>query len=199
MTDQSPNPYAPTHFVAESDPYATGPDMPPLAGRAERFVASLMDGMLLAAFILPLGFLAVFNAPAPGSGPGPAFTDSIWIEMFMTILWPAAYLLVNGYTLVTRGQSLGKMVMKVQIVDFESDQLLGFVRVALIRNCWALPLSIAAVLIPSDLDDQIIGLITLVSILMIFRQDRRCLHDLLAGSRVVIYRANRNRVCNFLP
>ena len=84
------------------------------------------------------------------------------------------YVLINGYTLWYFGQSLGKRMMKIAIVT-EGNRVPGFTSLVAVRYA---PFQFAA---------QIAGLylISLVDILMIFRNDRRCLHDLLAKTRVI--------------
>ena len=78
--------------------------------------------------------------------------------------------------LAQRGQTIGKIVRGLRIVRFEDGSNPGFVKAVLLRTfLWAV---ITAV--------PLVGpLVGLVGILFIFRDDQRCVHDHLAGTRVV--------------
>ena len=83
---------------------------------------------------------------------------------------------VQLWMLVTRGQTIGKRALGVRIVRFEDEVNPGFVKVFLLRA--VVPAFIGAV--------PYLGvLFTLTDICFIFREDRRCLHDLIAGTKVV--------------
>ncbi len=78
--------------------------------------------------------------------------------------------------LAVRGQTLGKMALGVRIVRRTDGSNPGFWRTVLVRN-----------VVPS-----LIGLLpffgplfSLIDLLSIFGEERRCLHDYLAGTRVV--------------
>lgn len=76
------------------------------------------------------------------------------------------------FLLTTRGQTLGKLWFGLKIVRADTGANGGFVTNVLLRSClngifWVFP--------PYFIADN----------LFIFRQDRRCLRDLLAKTRVV--------------
>ena len=74
------------------------------------------------------------------------------------------------------GQTVGKRIMRIRIVSFHSACNPGFVKAVLLR-CW-LPALFVSV--------PYIGLVfLLLDCLSMFRNDRRCLHDLMAGTVVV--------------
>jgi uncharacterized RDD family membrane protein YckC len=79
------------------------------------------------------------------------------------------------YLLSTRGQTLGKRWMGIKIVKLDGTAP-GFVHAVLLR------IFVNALIgsIP-----KAGGVYSLVDVLMIFRQDRRCAHDLIASTRVV--------------
>jgi uncharacterized RDD family membrane protein YckC len=81
---------------------------------------------------------------------------------------------VNGYQLWYFGQTLGKKMMKIAIVD-QNDKVPAFAKLIGLRY---VPFQLAGA-IPG------LALVSIVDILMIFRSDRRCLHDILAGTRVI--------------
>ena len=87
-----------------------------------------------------------------------------------------ALLAVQIYLLSTRGQTIGKRLLAIRIVCFVDETNPGFVKAFLLRVF--VNGLIGAV--------PIIGLVYwLVDICFIFRDDRRCLHDLIAGTKVV--------------
>ena len=70
------------------------------------------------------------------------------------------------------GQTLGKHVLGIRIVKRDTGENGGFVRNVLLRFIFNRLLGI-------------IPLYGLVDILFIFRGDRRCIHDMIAGTQVV--------------
>jgi uncharacterized RDD family membrane protein YckC len=117
------------------------------------------------------------------------------LEQFaMSLLSIVIMLALNGYLLAKRGQTIGKLVTKIQIVDYTTGELLPFVRVYVLRYLWMLPLAVLCLLVPGVVDDYLLGIISIANILFIFRADRRCLHDLIAGSKVVLYDEDRKRL-----
>jgi uncharacterized RDD family membrane protein YckC len=75
-----------------------------------------------------------------------------------------------------RGQTLGKALMSVRVVDHDDGRNPGFVRVILLRQL--LPGVITAL--------PCLGKVFwLADCLCIFGEERRCLHDIIAGTKVV--------------
>jgi uncharacterized RDD family membrane protein YckC len=104
--------------------------------------------------------------------PGPLF----FVGLLMLLLGSLAIMAAQIYLLFTRSQTIGKYIMKTQIVDFQTGQRADFVHSFVLR------------LFVNGLIGAIpcIGLIyTLVDICFIFREDRRCIHDWLASTVVV--------------
>ena len=58
---------------------------------------------------------------------------------------------------------------------------------------WTLPLVVLEAFIPGTTDAHIIHLVVIIDVLLIFDRDRRCMHDYIAGSQVVYFRADRGR------
>ena len=86
------------------------------------------------------------------------------------------YLVVNGYLLHTRGQTVGKLLAGTRIVGLDG-QLLGLPRLFLLR------------VVPTGLLESIpvVGwVLFILGVLLIFRRDRRCLHDHIAGTKVIM-------------
>ena len=81
------------------------------------------------------------------------------------------------YLLATRSQTVGKYLMKTQLLDINTGQPAGLVNTLLLRSIvngiiCGLPFGIG-------------GIYSIVDICFIFREDRRCVHDLLASTVVV--------------
>ena len=183
----STNPYTPPSTISEPQFSGDSTDEP-LAGRFTRFAAAMVDGILILIIVLAVQFLTGFVQRTAMQ------QASILEQMVMSLLGIAVMLLLNGYLLVSRGQTIGKMLTNIQIVDFDTGKLLPFVRVYVYRYLWTLPFFLTAVLIPGTRDDALINLVVLIDALFIFSELRRCLHDRIAGSKVVLYRAGRERL-----
>lgn len=182
----SDNPYAPPVTVQMSnsgEAEASGGDV--LAGRFTRLAAAMLDSLLMMAIIFPIQYLTGSFSRAMAQQIG-------WMEQIgMLLLGYLVMLALNGYLLLDRGQTIGKLLMGIQIVDAQNGALLPFLQVFVFRYLWLVPLSVVVIFIPGAYDDQLVGLVALVGVLMIFGAERRCLHDYIAGSRVVLYRTAR--------
>jgi uncharacterized RDD family membrane protein YckC len=170
------NPYAsPMGISPGPSPFAPAAGMPMLAGRLERFVAQIVDGLLNLAAALPGLVLLMIGAinTGPDEEPGPLFFIGLAIAA-------AGSLALNIYQwiLISKsGQSIGKRLMRVRIVKLDSHLPPGFVYGVLLR-LWVNGLLSG---LPCG-----IGLVyTLVDLLFIFREDRRCVHDHLAQTVVI--------------
>ena len=158
---------APVNPVAR----ATGPA---LASRWLRLGAAILDSIIGAIFTAPgMVMLIMAGVFATPESPNPA----LMLAGFVTIGCAMVVLLgIQIYLLVTRGQTLGKKFLGIKIVCFEDDSNPGFVKVFLLR------------MLVNGLIGAVpfIGLLySLTDILFIFREDRRCIHDLIAGTKVV--------------
>jgi uncharacterized RDD family membrane protein YckC len=174
----SQNPYA-APLSNDDNPGMADSGGDVLADRGTRFVASFVDGLLIMAIVLPIGIATGFYARAATQQVG--FAE----QVAMAALGAVAMLAVNGYLLANRGQTVGKMLNKIRIVDAQTGSRLPFVRVFVYRSLWLIPLVVIAAFIPGQADDILINLVSLVDALFIFGKQRRCLHDYIAGSKVV--------------
>ncbi len=171
------NPYAAPTTEAPQQHYATSGDAmeAPLAGRGKRLGASMIDGLISLAILLPLqinfGVLQNFPKIKPLT-----FGETAMWGVAGFVVWTA----VHSYFLATRGQTIGKRLLDIQIVDVDSGRPPPLVKLVFARF---LPTAVVA-------NIPFVGAVAnLVGILLIFRDDRRCLHDHIAGTRVVDYRA----------
>ncbi|QDV45031.1 RDD family protein [Stieleria neptunia] len=172
------NPYAPTDF-ASTDAFVDQNAPPELASRLSRLGAIIIDGFLMMFIIFPIQIATDYT--------GRAMTGEVGLleQLAMSVLGMIVFLILNGYLLVTRGQSIGKLAAGIRIVDAETNELISFTRIYVYRYLWTLPFTFITLIIPGTTDDVFISLVFLVDALMIFRSDKRCLHDLIAGSKVV--------------
>jgi len=88
-----------------------------------------------------------------------------------------AYVALNGWLLHTRGQTVGKAIMGLLIVDNISGEKAPLWKLLLLRM-WFFPLLLLLGIMPY-------GIIPIIDQAMIFTPSRRCLHDRLCGTRVI--------------
>ncbi|MBI3884673.1 MAG: RDD family protein [Opitutae bacterium] len=139
-----------------------------LARRGTRLVAQLIDSMTALLFLLPAGIMLVLEGGTLESIP-PATS-------LVLLGCACALLILQGYLLTEYGQTVGKKLMEIRIVRWADEAKPGFTKAFLLR-----------LLVPGLLGSvPLVGWIfTLVDVGFIFRSDRRCVHDLIAGTKVV--------------
>ncbi|CAK3784345.1 RDD family protein [Vibrio crassostreae] len=148
-----------------------------LASRWLRFWAVFIDVLIAVAIVMPIYlytdyFQKIFETGTADTAELIAVTAYGWL----------VFLLLNGYLLHKKGQTIGKNIMEIAIVDMDGKQL-GLFNIVLKR---ILPMSIF-VYIP------VVGqYISTLDYLFALRKDRRCLHDLIAGTQVVSVAVPRN-------
>jgi len=180
----TPAPAATADFDAAFTPrtaVATEPGA--LASRGDRFLAQLLDNVIGLACILPgalmIAFAAVragFNYKLGGGIEGLATVAGIGAGLSVLSFAALTLFAVQLWMLVTRGQTIGKRVLGVRIVTIDDGANPGFIKIFLLRLI--LPALLSAV--------PYLGMFfTLTDYFFIFREDRRCIHDLLAGTKVV--------------
>jgi uncharacterized RDD family membrane protein YckC len=170
LTDH--NPYAPPQAEVGDPPHVA--ETGNLASRTLRFAGSLIDGLANAVVGIPLVLL--FDLWEPMMAGGLSSRDA-YLVSFGGI---AVFLLINGYLLATAGQTIGKRLVGTRIVNVSDDRVPKVLTLVGARygTTWIIGL------IPG------IGpLYGVIDVLFIFRDDRRCLHDLFAGTKVVIEHA----------
>lgn len=141
-----------------------------LAGLGSRFGAAMVDFGCVAV----LYFLFFMMAGNPGAAE---FGEAELGGAFLFLAGGIIVLAVTQiYLLTTCGQTIGKKIVGIKIVNNEDGSEGGFVKNVLMRG-------FVNGLISSV---PFVGAIyALVDILFIFRQDRRCIHDLIAGTKVI--------------
>lgn len=128
----------------------------------KRFMGALIDGLLMVIAII-FGLFA-FDIPLnQAEGSAEAYVGLLLLSLLQMFL------------ITTRGQTLGKMAMGTRIVLMDGGEV-GFLHGVVLR-AWVLS---AVSFIP------LIGaLVGLADPLFIFGEERRCIHDQIAGTRVI--------------
>jgi len=141
-----------------------------LATRGRRFLATMVDGLLAGAILGLLAWLTPWNIWAN------AKNDTLWtLKIGEMALGFALFVVMQGYLVVTRSQTIGKLLFKTRIVRCDGTHA-SAIRIIGLRygvTYLASIVSIAA---------MIFGLL---DGLFIFRKSRRTLHDLIADTTVV--------------
>jgi len=176
----SQNPYASPQAEIQT-PIAIDLGKRPLATRGQRFYGHVVDLTVLAvgvvALVMIIFLLLDVFYPAYFGLPETPILDAIETIVSLMIV-SIVFLSVNGYLLTKRGQTVGKLVAQTQIVS-EQDELVPCLKIFLLRYLFFWFLGILP------------GLGRLLSLgdsLAIFRGNRRCWHDQLAGTKVVMLR-----------
>ncbi|WP_181373324.1 RDD family protein [Massilia glaciei] len=141
-----------------------------LAGRGSRFGAALVDGIIGLVFLVPMFF--VFGGWAMLTSGEMGFMTSLMFGL----LGFAFFCVVHGHFLKTSGQTIGKKIVGIKIVDMNGNKP---DLVTLLAKRYLSMSLISAI-------PGIGGLLAIVNILFIFRSDKRCVHDLIAGTQVVV-------------
>ncbi|MCB1739924.1 MAG: RDD family protein [Gammaproteobacteria bacterium] len=164
MTDDY-NPYRPPRASLVDPAWPGGGE---LANRSGRLGAWAFDAVLI---WVALPFAE--GSPLPGWG---------------NVLPISAWLLLTTVLLVRRGQTLGKRLFRLRIVDARSRALAPTLRLLMIRQ---LPqyLLIVLVFFPELLDlrdgASLAMVVLFIDVLPVLASERRCIHDRLARTCVV--------------
>lgn len=166
---QDNNPYqSPQTAVAD---VSTGDD---LAGRGERLGAAIIDTIIMIAVILPVMYVGgyftqVLEAAATGN------QVSMASQLMWAVIGFAVFVAVQFYPLNASAQTWGKRALGVRIANLDGSQP----GIGQLLGKRYLPVqAVAAVPIVGNV-------LAVINVLFIFREDRRCVHDLIAGTRVV--------------
>lgn len=131
-----------------------------LSTRMQRLIASIIDGLSLLVVVLPLIYFI----------ETPSTNDNI----LFSIVGIAFFLLINYKFLVNDGQTIGKKILKIKIVNLEGEVpskkslLMRYGVYFLLQNT------------------PFIGkFLNLLNILFIFGKEKRCGHDYIAKTVVI--------------
>ena len=142
-----------------------------LASLGQRLGAYFLEGVAALPALLPI-FFAGATVERESGDMSPLGGILIGVGM----LYLLGLLIYNLVRLSTHGQTIGKKWMGIRIANYEDGSNPGFVKAFLVRSF--VNGLIGAV--------PFLGLIyAIVDICFIFREDHRCIHDLMAGTHVV--------------
>lgn len=141
-----------------------------LASPWKRLGATLIDG--LAAMVMLMSIMSLTGILQQAFNGRPL---TLGQQGFLFVAGWIVFLILNGYLLYDKGQTIGKLVVKLRIVDQNGD-IPSFGKLFGLR--YFLPSLIAQI-------PFVGGLLSIVDVLFIFGQDHRCLHDYLAGTWVI--------------
>ena len=131
-----------------------------------RILASLID--------LSIGVLALLLAKLTLSQ---SFGNALSIlGVFVSVAIVLGVIIYQAVSLSSTGQTVGKRMMKLRVVNFSDASNPGFVKAVVIR--WWLPSLIYPI-------PYLGWAFWFADVLFLFKKDRRCLHDLMAGTKVV--------------
>lgn len=164
--EPSQNPYQAPQAVLQEH----GVNQPLLASRGARLGAVLIDTLLIALVTVPIAFFdGTISAAQQGIQP------TLGQQLISLLIGLVAFVLIHGYLLKNYGQTVGKRLLNIAIVDLQGN-VPSFV--PMVAKRYVLLWVVASI--------PLVGaLIALADCLSIFRGDRRCLHDLVAATRVV--------------
>ncbi|MGZ5193792.1 MAG: RDD family protein [Ramlibacter sp.] len=139
-----------------------------LADRGTRLGAAMIDGAIAFVLVWAVSLATPWN-------PLDAGADLCTPRIPQTLAYFAAFVLLHGYLLAKRGQTIGKALLKIRIARTDGTaaslgRILGL-RYGVIYLAYMVPLL-----------GQAWGLL---DPLLIFRRSKRCLHDSIADTIVV--------------
>lgn len=158
-----------------------------VASRMKRLGAVLLDFTILMALFLAVSLIAYVSDPGEFQREFSSAMeeDASWFEINLLngtnyiglATTAAAFFAINGYLLAKRGQSIGKFILSIAIVDVDTGSVQPFGRLVMLRFA---PIYMLQVLM-----NFVYFLVFMVDALLIFRSDRRTLHDIMAGTTVI--------------
>ncbi len=162
----------------EGSSASVGTATPP-ASRWLRLGGALIDWVINSLCSLPtaLPIMHSMGEQIASGRPDPqAIVGMVTDNIGKSVPYLLALLIVQACLVTMRGQSIGKILVGIRIVRFRDDSAAGFLHGFLIR-------SVAPWLIGRI---PLLGfLFWIVDICFVFRDDHRCIHDLMADTKVV--------------
>jgi uncharacterized RDD family membrane protein YckC len=145
-----------------------------LAERGTRLAAAIIDGIIMLVLLLPIMYLGGYWTAAMA-----AATAGEQVGLGTTMMWAligfAVFAAVQFIPLNATGQTWGKKLLGIKIVDMAGAKPPILRLLGLRYMPWHVGSNV-----------PLIGpVLAIVNVLMIFRADRRCGHDLIAGTQVV--------------
>lgn len=170
-----PKPLFGASLMSEVNPYAAPqtqgqiPGAYALAGRGTRLGAQVLDSLIGFAVVFPGLFLMLAGAPSSTEQRASGLFGFGVLIVVVAAVGLAIYQIV---LLSTAGQTLGKKLLRIRIIDYQTGENPGFAKAFLLRSVVNGLLCVVPVY-------------ALVDVLFIFGNERRCVHDFIAGTKVV--------------
>ena len=179
-TEETSQPRLNPYEAPKSSVQAVQIDELPLASLWRRLFARLIDTTLLLVISMQVTDWLLQNWPVQVTNNQyintffwTSNTSYIFLNLFVGI---GVFAILNTYLLATRGQTIGKYLLKIRIVDHRSDEVPKLRFSLLLREGITMQLSLFGIM----------GmLIALIDVLFIFSPNRRCLHDYWSFTKVV--------------
>jgi uncharacterized RDD family membrane protein YckC len=151
-----------------------------LASRWLRLGAWFIDNLFVFVCCLPgllvVGFSVIFTLLTDRANAQEAMSPQNMLGWLLIAVGGFVVFVVQVWMLSTRGQTIGKRLLGVRIVGHVDEANPGFLRAVALRA--VVPGLIG--MIPG------VGFIfSLVDVCFIFREDRRCVHDFIAQTKVI--------------
>jgi uncharacterized RDD family membrane protein YckC/predicted RNA-binding Zn-ribbon protein involved in translation (DUF1610 family) len=147
----------------------------PLAGPLQRLTGALADGLATVVILAP-GFGLMVAGGGLNDNAGEEMNSVALMGVGLLLLGVLVLLILQIYLLATRSQSIGKYLVKTQILDYKTGDPASFVQTFLLRGV---------------VNNMIGGvpcvgpIYSLIDPLFVFSEEHRCLHDQIAGTCVV--------------
>lgn len=166
MNEQNPYAAPASNLEIEGD----GNKPVELATKGARFGGAVIDAVISILVTFPLlWLLGYWDVAMTGQ-------INILETVMVGVVALAMYFVIHGYFLARDGQTVGKKMVGTRIVSVETDKILPLSKIFWLR---VLPLNVVASI-------PVVGtLLAIIDVLFIFRKDQRCVHDLIAGTKVV--------------
>ena len=134
-----------------------------MASRSKRFYAFIINFSIF--MILPYIFVLVVRAIDPAMAESDAFMSAIGFLLIAIVIIQFTMLSVSG-------QDIGKKILKIKIVKYSTGENGGFYPNVLLR-------------VVLNGVFSIIPIYPFIDLLWIFKEHQRCLHDIIADTKVV--------------
>ena len=164
------NPYLPS-AVLEAPPHFLLKENQRLAGAGARFAAVLINNLLFLLALIPGGIVFGISGQMGGGELMVNMGIGLMVIGFICLM------VFQVRTYLATGQTLGKRQMGVKVVRFDNGEVPGFGGLMGLRE--VVPALIGMI--------PFLGTVFyVVDLLFIFREDRRCIHDLMANTKVIV-------------
>ncbi len=141
-----------------------------LASLGKRLGGVIIDSLLSMIIFLPIMYFTGYLQDAISG------QVSILSTLMFGVLGMVVFVILHGYLLHTSGQTIGKRLVGSRIVSVADNQILPLGRLLALRM---LPIWVATQI------PLVGGLFGVIDALFIFAKDRRCVHDKIAGTKVI--------------